>query len=106
MQRSRRNKIANRTPMTIPAIAPPLRPLFVVVEATPAAVPLAAAAVPVGDGVMNATVVVAEPIEVAVVATLLVGLSGATLVVAVTAGLFCSNSELLLSAPLPLLAAH
>lgn len=92
--------------MTMPAIAPPLRPLFVVVEATLAAVPLAAAAVPVGDGVLNGTVVVAEPVEVTVVATLLVGLSGAALVVAVVAGVFCSNRELLLSAPLPLLAAH
>lgn len=87
--------------MTIPAMAPPLSPLFVVVD-TPAA-PLAAAAMLVNDGVIKGTVVVAEPVEVTVVATLLVGLNGAALVVGVEG---CSNRELLLSAALPLLAAH
>ena len=55
--------MARRVPITIPAIAPPLKPLLVVVDCMPAAV---APEVPVGDGVSNATVVVADPVEVTV----------------------------------------
>jgi hypothetical protein len=47
------------TPMTMPAIAPPLRPLFVVEAAMPA-VEL------VEVGVLKGTVVVGEPVEVIV----------------------------------------
>lgn len=58
------------TPITIPAIAPPLRPLLLVVELIPAALlaPEAEA-----EGVWKGTVVVAEPVEVTVVSALLVG---------------------------------
>jgi len=53
-----------RTPMTIPAMAPGLKPLFVVVEVMPAAL---LAPVPEAEGVMKATVVVAEPVVVTVI---------------------------------------
>ncbi len=53
------------TPMTMPAMAPPLRPLFVV-EAIPAV-----AFVEVG--VLKGTVVVGEPVAVTVWTVLLVG---------------------------------
>lgn len=56
--------------MTIPAIAPGLRPLFVVVEVMPAAL---VAPVPEAEGVMKATVVVADPVDVTVIWALLVG---------------------------------
>ena len=36
--RRRRKKMPRRTPMTIPAIAPPLKPLLLVVDCMPAAV--------------------------------------------------------------------
>lgn len=57
---------AARTPMTIPAIAPGLRPLFVVVEDMPAAL-LAPVAEAEAEGVIKGTVVVAEPVDVTVV---------------------------------------
>lgn len=69
-QRSKRKNMARRVPITIPAIAPPLKPLLVVVDCMPAAV---APEVPVGDGVSNATVVVADPVEVTVWVVALVG---------------------------------
>ncbi len=56
--------------MTIPAIAPALRPLLAVVEVMPAAL-LALEAE--ADAVMKGTVVVIEPVDVTVVATLVVG---------------------------------
>lgn len=87
--------------MTIPAIAPPLRPLLAVVEVMPAAL---LAPVPVGEAVadMKGTVVVIEPVDVVVVMTLLVGRIKA---VAVFVGATTLNKELL-PAPLPSLAAH
>ena len=63
--------------MTIPAMAPPLRPLLDVVEVTPAA--LVAVEVE-ADAVMKGTVVVMEPVDVTVVATLVVGRMKAVLV--------------------------
>lgn len=60
---NKRRSSPARTPMTIPAIAPGLRPLFVV-EVIPAAL---VAPVPEAEGVMKATVVVAEPVDVTVV---------------------------------------
>lgn len=59
VQMRRRRMMPAMTPMTIPAIAPPLRPLFVVEAATPA-VEL------VEVGVLKGTVVVGEPVEVIV----------------------------------------
>ena len=72
--------MASRTPMTIPAIAPPLRPLLLTDGAAAALV--AAAFV----GVWKGTVVVADPVDVTVVATLLVGRINAVLVAVVAAG--------------------
>ena len=68
-QRKKRNNKPARTPMTIPAMAPPLRPLLAVVEAVPAAL---LALVADADAVMKGTVVVIEPVDVTVVATLVV----------------------------------
>ena len=59
--------IAAMTPMTIPAIAPPLRPLLLEVAAIPAA------AVGAADADSKGTVVVIEPVAVVVVVTELVG---------------------------------
>lgn len=95
----RSRTMAASTPITIPAIAPALRPLLDVVEA-PAA---PAAAVAEAEGVWKGTVVVAEPVDVTVVAALLVGLKGA---VFVAAAVVPKSKVVLLSAPLPLLAAH
>ena len=67
------------TPITMPAIAPGVRPLLLVVEAMPT-VPAPADAVAEAD--WKGTVVVAEPVEVTVVAALLVGRKGAVLVAA------------------------
>ena len=69
--------------MTIPAMAPPLRPLLAVVEAVPAAL---LAPVADADAVMKGTVVVIEPVDVTVVATLVVGRMKAVLVAAAVAG--------------------
>ena len=66
--------------MTIPAMAPALRPLLAV-EAAAALPTLEADA----DAVMNGTVVVMEPVEVTVVATLVVGRMKAVLVAAAVA---------------------
>lgn len=63
--------------MTIPAMAPALRPLLAVVEAIPAALPVLEAE---ADAVMKGTVVVIEPVDVTVVATLVVGRMKAVLV--------------------------
>lgn len=79
--------------MTIPAIAPPLRPLLLVVDMPAAAV---VAAAPVWKG----TVVVAEPVDVTVVIALLVGRTAGVLLGATVAA---PNMELL-EPPLPLLA--
>ena len=68
--------------MTIPAIAPPLRPLLLIEGAAAAAVPVEAADV----GVWKGTVVVAEPVVVIVVATLLVGRMNAVFVAVVATG--------------------
>lgn len=65
--------------MTIPAMAPALRPLLAVVGVMPAAL-LALEAE--ADAVMNGTVVVMEPVDVTVVATLVVGRIKAVLVAA------------------------
>ncbi len=66
--------------MTIPAIAPPLRPLLLTDGA-------AAAAVAAADvGVWKGTVVVADPVVVIVVATLLVGRMNAVFVAVVATG--------------------
>lgn len=54
------------TPMTIPAIAPPLRPLLVTVADMPATAAVL-------TGVWKGTVVVAEPTEVTVTTVALVG---------------------------------
>ena len=75
--------MAARTPMTIPAIAPPLRPLLLTDGAAAAAV---AAADPADVGVWKGTVVVAEPVVVIVVATLLVGRMNAVFVAVVATG--------------------
>lgn len=88
------------TPITIPAIAPPLSPLLDVVE-TPAALPAPEAD---ADGVMNGTVVVAEPVDVTVVAALLVGRMNAVAVDDVAVVVMEAKYELL--SPPPLLAAH
>ena len=56
----------------MPAMAPPLRPLFVVVVVIPAAL-LAPVAEAEAEGVWKGTVVVTEPVDVTVVAALLVG---------------------------------
>lgn len=78
--------------MTIPAIAPPLRPLLAVVEVMPAALfaPEAEA-----EGVWNGTVVVAEPVDVTVVAALLVGRMNAVAVDGVTVVVIEAKYELL-----------
>ena len=68
--------------MTIPAIAPPLRPLLLIEGAAAAAVAVEAADV----GVWKGTVVVAEPVVVIVVATLLVGRMNAVFVAVVATG--------------------
>ena len=65
--------------MTIPAMAPPLKPLLEVAAAMPAAL-LALEAE--ADAVMKGTVVVMEPVVVTVVATLVVGRIKAVLVAA------------------------
>ena len=67
---NRRRMMPAITPITIPAIAPPLRPLLLVVEVMPAALPAPDAE---AVGAWKGTVVVAEPVEVTVVAALLVG---------------------------------
>ena len=79
-QRRRRKNIARSTPMTIPAIAPPLRPLLLTAGA--AAVLVAAAFV----GVPKGTVVVSDPVVVTVVAALLVGRKYGVLVAVVVTG--------------------
>ena len=56
--------------MTMPAMAPPLRPLLAVVAVMPAALLALELA---ADAVMKGTVVVIEPVDVTVVATLVVG---------------------------------
>ena len=66
--------------MTIPAMAPPLRPLLAVVEA------VLLALVADADAVMKGTVVVIEPVDVTVVATLVVGRMKAVLVAAAVVG--------------------
>ena len=68
--------------MTIPAMAPALRPLLAVVTAVPAALLVLEAD---ADAVMNGTVVVMEPVDVTVVATLVVGRMKAVLVAAAVA---------------------
>lgn len=68
--------------MTIPAMAPPLRPLLAVVAVMPAAL-LALEAE--ADAVMKGTVVVMDPVDVTVVATLVVGRMKAVLVAAAVA---------------------
>ncbi len=60
--------IPKSTPMTMPAIAPGLRPLLVVVAVMPAVAPPT-----VGLADWKGTVVVAEPVEVTVWTVLLVG---------------------------------
>ena len=66
----RSNRMPRSTPMTIPAICPPLRPLLDVVDAAPAVdVPEDA----VGTAVWKGTVVVAEPVDVIVSVVPLVG---------------------------------
>ena len=65
--------------MTIPAMAPPLKPLLEVAAVMPAAL-LALEAE--ADAVMKGTVVVMEPVVVTVVATLVVGRMKAVLVAA------------------------
>lgn len=65
--------------MTMPAMAPPDRPLLLLVGVIPAAPAEAEAAL----GVWKGTVVVAEPVDVTVVAALLVGRRGAVLGLAV-----------------------
>ena len=65
--------------MTIPAMAPPLKPLLEVVAVMPAAL-LALEAE--ADAVIKGTVVVMEPVVVTVVATLVVGRIKAVLVAA------------------------
>lgn len=89
------------TPMTIPAIAPPLRPLLVVVDVIPAA--LAAVDAAVAD--MKPTVVVIDPVDVVVVMTLLVGRMKAVAVFVDVVDVTTLKRELLLS-PLPTLAPH
>ena len=86
------------TPITMPAIAPGLRPLLLVVEA------VAAPAEADAEGVWKGTVVVADPVEVTVVATLLVGRRGAVFVA--VAVVICPRYALLLSPPCLLLATH
>lgn len=93
--------MARMTPITIPAIAPPLRPLLVVVDVMPTALPAVDAAVAETKG----TVVVIEPVDVVVVMTLLVGRMKAVAVFVVVVGATTLSRELLLS-PLPLLAPH
>ena len=68
--------------MTIPAIAPPLRPLLLIEGAAAAEVAVEAADV----GVWKGTVVVADPVVVIVVATLLVGRMNAVFVAVVATG--------------------
>ena len=68
--------------MTMPAMAPALRPLLAVVAVIPAAL-LALEAD--ADAVMNGIVVVIEPVDVTVVATLVVGRMNAVLVAAAVA---------------------
>lgn len=68
--------------MTIPAMAPALRPLLAVVAVMPAAL-LALEAE--ADAVMKGTVVVMDPVDVTVVATLVVGRMKAVLVAAAVA---------------------
>ena len=68
--------------MTIPAMAPALRPLLAVAPVVPAAL-LALEAD--ADAVWKGTVVVNEPVDVTVVATLVVGRMGAVLVAAAVA---------------------
>ena len=68
--------------MTIPAMAPALRPLLAVAAVVPAA--LLALEVD-ADAVWKGTVVVNEPVDVTVVATLVVGRMGAVLVAAAVA---------------------
>ena len=65
--------------MTIPAMAPPLKPLLEVAAVMPAAL-LALEAE--ADAVIKGTVVVMEPVVVTVVATLVVGRIKAVLVAA------------------------
>ena len=74
--------MAARTPMTIPAIAPPLRPLLLTEGAAAAADEEA----PADVGVWKGTVVVADPVVVIVVATLLVGRMNAVFVAVVATG--------------------
>ena len=84
----------------MPAIAPALSPLLD--EDTAASAPPAVAVA--GAGVENGTVVVADPVEVTVVAALLVGRSGGA---TVAAGVNISpRTDELLASPSPLLAPH
>lgn len=87
--------------MTIPAMAPGLRPLLDVVEVIPAA---ALAFEADADGVMKGTVVVAEPVDVTVVSALLVGRMNAVAVDVEASVVMEAKYELL--SPAPLLAAH
>ena len=87
--------------MTIPAMAPAERPLLDVVAVMPGSEDAEAEAPP-GVGVWKGTVVVADPVDVTVVAALLVALTGA-LAAAVVVD---SNVRALLLAPTLLLAAH
>ena len=59
------------TPITIPAMAPPLRPPPAALDST--SVPFT----PVGIGVVKGTVAVAEPVAVMTITPLLVGRTGA-----------------------------
>ena len=68
--------------MTIPAMAPALRPLLDAVAVIPAAL-LAFEAE--ADAVIKGTVVVMDPVDVTVVATLVVGRMNAVLVAAAVA---------------------
>ena len=67
-QKRKSRKMAARTPMTIPAIAPPESPLFCAVAVTPVT---AEPSVPMG--VWKGTVVVAVPVNMTVAVVALVG---------------------------------
>ena len=90
--------------MTIPAMAPALRPLLAVVAVVPAALLALEAG---ADAVMKGTVVVIEPVDVTVVATLVVGRMKAVLVAAAVAVVDTTEFRKELLRPLfTLLAAH
>lgn len=90
--------------MTIPAMAPALRPLLAVVAVMPAAL---LALVAEADAVIKGTVVVREPVDVTVVATLVVGRMKAVLVAAAVEAVDVTEFRYeLLRSLFPLLAAH